>query len=99
MKLLLQCLAIGTMIINLSGSLFLGFFLTAIQDRYAVPDTLKLAIATGFVGAYTTFSTLMYESAELIQDGALIKAFGNLVGSFILGMLAVYLGISLARRM
>jgi CrcB protein len=57
-----------------------------------------LAVATGFVGAYTTFSTLMYESSELIRDGEQIKALVNLVGSFALGMVAVWVGMALARR-
>ena len=55
---------IGTMVINLSGSFFLGWFLTFAANRLTVSDTLKLAIATGFVGAYTTFSTYMFESAS-----------------------------------
>ncbi len=97
-KLLGTAFPFGTMIVNLSGSVVLGFFLTMAQDRYPFPETLKIGIATGFVGAYTTFSTLMFESVQLMEEGAQIKAFGNLVGSFILGMVAVWLGIGLARR-
>ncbi len=87
---------IGTLVINLSGSLFLGWFLTIISQRHVVSDNIRLAVAVGFVGAYTTFSTFAYESNALIEDGALAKALTNLLGSLILGLVAVRLGIWLA---
>jgi fluoride exporter len=86
---------LGTMLINLTGSLFLGWFLTYVTYRH-VSDTTRLAIATGFVGAYTTFSTYMYESNQLIDDKAVLSATANLVGSLVLGLLAVRFGIYLA---
>ncbi|HEY1786463.1 MAG TPA: fluoride efflux transporter CrcB [Pirellulales bacterium] len=87
---------IGTLVINLSGSLFLGWFMTLISARYVVSDTLRLAVAVGFVGAFTTFSTFAFESNSLLEDGAAMKAMANLVGSVVLGLLAVRLGIWLA---
>ncbi|HEX4144847.1 MAG TPA: fluoride efflux transporter CrcB [Pirellulales bacterium] len=89
---------VGTLVINLSGSLFLGWFLTLIGQRYVVSDTLRMAVAVGFVGAYTTFSTFAYESNSLLEDGAGLKAGANLVGSVVLGLLAVRLGIWIAGR-
>jgi CrcB protein len=89
---------IGTLIINLTGSFFLGWFLTAIGGRTIVSDHVRLAIAVGFVGAYTTFSTYMYESTALMDDGAWFKAMFNLIGSLILGLIAVRLGIWVAAR-
>jgi CrcB protein len=89
---------IGTLLINLSGSFFLGWFMTVIGDRIVVSDTTRLAIAVGFVGAYTTFSTFMYESNSLMKEAALVKAGVNLVGSLVLGLLAVRGGIWLASR-
>jgi fluoride exporter len=87
---------VGTLVINLSGSLFLGWFLTHITARNA-SDITRLAIGAGFVGAYTTFSTFAYESTKLLDEGAGIKATANLVGSVVLGLLAVKLGMMLAR--
>jgi CrcB protein len=87
---------IGTLVINLSGSLFLGWFLTYATSR-SISDTTRLAIGVGFVGAYTTFSTYMWESNKLADDGAGFKAMANLIGSLILGILAVRLGILIAR--
>lgn len=86
---------VGTFVINISGSLFLGWFVTVIGGRIIVSDTTRLAIATGFVGAYTTFSTFMFESNVLLEDGAGIKAGANLIGSLIVGLLAVRVGIYL----
>lgn len=88
---------VGTLVINLSGSLFLGWFLAAIGTRVVVSETTRVAIAVGFVGAYTTFSTFMYESNVLLEDGSGIKAITNLLGSLFLGLLAVRVGIWLAR--
>jgi CrcB protein len=85
----------GTFFINISGSLFLGWFLTFFGTRYPVSDTLKLAIATGFVGAYTTFSTFMWESIRLKQDGAALEAVVNLFGSLVVGLVAVKFGMVL----
>jgi CrcB protein len=85
---------IGTFIINITGSFFLGWFLAWASAR-RVSDVTVLAIATGFVGAYTTFSTYMYESNKLMDSGALYEAFGNIFGSLLLGLLAVRLGVYL----
>jgi CrcB protein len=87
---------VGTLVINLSGSLFLGWFLTYAGSRN-LSDTFKLSVGVGFVGAYTTFSTYMYDSNKLLEDGSGIKAMVNLIGSLVLGMLAVRLGIFIAR--
>jgi len=89
---------VGTMVINLTGSFFLGWFATLAAGRLTVSDTARLAIAVGFVGAYTTFSTFMFESIALWDNGALFKAMLNLVASIVLGLSAVRLGMALAGR-
>ena len=86
---------LGTLFINITGSLFLGWFLTYIGTRN-VSDTTRLAVGAGFVGAYTTFSTFMFESSRLADEGATLEALVNLVGSLVLGIIAVRLGIMLA---
>ena len=86
------------MVINLTGSFFLGWFLTAAGQRFIVSDAIRLAIATGFVGAYTTFSTYMYESHSLLEEGSGLSAIFNILGSVLLGLIAVRLGVMLAAR-
>jgi CrcB protein len=51
----------------------------------------------GFIGAYTTFSTLMLESWRLIEDGAVGLALANVVGSAVLGLSAIFIGLALGR--
>ena len=58
---------------------------------------MRLAIGVGFVGAYTTFSTLTYESNRLADDGAGFEAIMNLLGSLIVGIMAICAGMMLAR--
>lgn len=88
----------GTLVVNLSGSFLVGWFFTLAEGRLAVSDTTRLAMTVGFAGAYTTFSTLMYESNALAEDGAGIKASINLFGSLLLGLAALRLGMILAQR-
>lgn len=90
---------IGTLVINLSGSFFLGWLLTFTRERVMISDTTRLALAVGFTGAYTTFSTFMYETDSLLAGGAFLKAAANLLLSLVLGLLAVRLGMALALRM
>ena len=87
---------LGTFIINITGSMFLGWFLTFVT-RHNLSDTTRLAIGVGFVGAYTTFSTYMFESNRLLEEGAGYLAILNLVGSLVAGLLAVRLGVMMAR--
>jgi fluoride exporter len=87
---------LGTFIINITGSMFLGWF-TAYVTRHGVSDVMRLAIGVGFVGAYTTFSTFMYESNRLADDGAGFLAIMNLMASVTVGIIAVRAGILLAR--
>ena len=83
---------VGTLLINLSGSFILGLFLGVAGERMAVSETTRVAIAVGFVGAYTTFSTLMFDSSALLGRGEVYKAGLNLLISLVLGFLAVRLG-------
>jgi CrcB protein len=89
---------VGTLVINLSGSFILGWFSAFVGQRVGFSETLRMAIAVGFVGAYTTFSTFMYESDALMRQGAWLKASTNLIGSIVLGLLAVRLGAYMASK-
>ena len=87
----------GTFIINMSGAFMLGLFMAFLEERTFVSANYRLFFATGFCGAYTTFSTFTYESLRLFQDGSFLLAFTNLFGSIVIGMLAVFLGFVLGR--
>jgi fluoride exporter len=87
----------GTFIINTSGSFLLGLFMAFLQDRAFIHPNYRLFFATGFCGAYTTFSTLTYESLRLFQDGSVLLGFMNMLGSLVIGMLAIFGGFLLGR--
>jgi CrcB protein len=87
----------GTFIINISGAIILGFFTAFIQDRAFIHPNYRLFFATGFCGAYTTFSTYTYESLRLLQDGSLLLGLTNIIGSIVVGMLGVFLGFGIGR--
>ncbi len=89
---------IGTLVINLTGSFVLGLFIAAAATRVPVSDVTRLAVVVGFLGAYTTFSTYIFDSNALLEDRAWIKASANLLGSVIVGMFAVRLGLAMGTR-
>ncbi|MDQ3821440.1 MAG: fluoride efflux transporter CrcB [Acidobacteriota bacterium] len=88
----------ATFVINVTGSFILGFFLTLASEHVNISPHLRLAIAVGFVGAYTTFSTFEYETAKLMEERGYLLAFLNVALSFIVGFAAVWTGIMAARK-
>ncbi|MBD2138218.1 fluoride efflux transporter CrcB [Anabaena sp. FACHB-1237] len=88
----------GTFFINISGCLVMGFFTTlATQKINIISPEIKLMISTGFLGAYTTFSTFGLDTISLLQKGALFSAMTYLLGSTILGLASIQLGMIIAR--
>jgi CrcB protein len=89
----------GTLIINLSGCVFLGWLGTLLADRLLPgADEVRLLLAVGFCGAYTTFSTFEYEADKLFKDGDGTLGLLYLGASVFLGLLAIRLGVFLARH-
>ena len=85
-----------TMTINVSGSLAIGFLATLLVERFPHPQ-FRLFVLVGFLGGYTTFSTYVFEAYTLWERGQSRLALANLVGSVVAGVLAVALGVALAR--
>jgi fluoride exporter len=88
---------LATLLINVSGSFILGLFATLAAERLEITPQLRLFVATGFVGAYTTFSTFEYETQRLAEAGAVWWGLVNVVTSVVVGYVAVQLGVWLAR--
>lgn len=86
----------ATFIINITGSFIIGFFLTLATERFQMSAHLRLAVAVGFVGAYTTFSTFEYETLRLAEEGSFTLALLNILLS-VVGFAAVWSGAMLAR--
>jgi CrcB protein len=84
----------GTFLINVTGSFVLGV-VTGLALYHGLGDVPRAAIATGFCGAYTTFSTFSYETIELIELGEHRRAVANALGSIAAGLVAAGLGLAL----
>jgi fluoride exporter len=89
----------STFVINLTGSFILGLFMTLTTERFEIPKSgaLRLAVAIGFVGAYTTFSTFEFETLTLVTASGWLRAFANAFGSLFAGFVAVWVGVILGR--
>jgi len=89
----------GTFVVNVSGSFLLGLAFVLMTERTVVDPWLRSSLTIGFLGAYTTFSTLSFESYRLLEDGALGLALANTLGSLAAGLAAVYLGVVAGRAL
>lgn len=85
----------ATFLINVTGSFLIGFLLARFGDN----ETVKLLFVSGFLGAYTTFSTFEYEAFQLTQTKQSMLAFGYVALSFAVGFIGVASGMWLSRRM
>jgi fluoride exporter len=90
---------LGTLIINISGSFFLGLLMTLATERWVVDPRWRLLLGVGFLGAYTTFSTYTYESFMLLLKGQWVAGLLNLFGSMFLGTAAAGLGIFIGKSL
>ncbi len=86
----------GTFLINASGSLLMGVFVTVVADRFGNDPDARFLVATGFLGAYTTFSTFAFETIALVRRGLLRPAVINVLGSAGTSVGGAGLGIVLA---
>jgi CrcB protein len=89
----------GTFVVNVSGSFVLGALVRLFAHRLDVPLWLQAAATVGFLGAYTTFSTLSLQVYRSTATGHLAVALANALGSLAAGVLALYGGIVLARAL
>lgn len=87
----------GTFVVNILGSFILGFLAVVGLDRFAFHPAWRTALTVGFVGAFTTFATLTYETLHLMENGSLVLAGANALGSLAAGLVAVWLGVVTGR--
>lgn len=87
----------GTLLVNVSGSLLLGFLLRYALGSTAISPEVRAMLTTGFCGGYTTFSTFSYETVALIEDGDYRRAGSYVTASVALSLLGTLGGFALAR--
>ena len=88
---------LGTFAANISGSFLLGLVVAAAAGRAGLSEEARLFAAVGFLGSYTTFSTLTVASVQLAADGDWTRAAMNVVGSVVVGLLAAFGGVLVGR--
>lgn len=88
----------GTFIANITGAFLLGFVGSVAAIRVAMSTEMRRFIGVGILGSYTTFSTLSYQTYDLLEQGDWLLALGYAGASFIAGLVAVMAGVRLARR-
>jgi CrcB protein len=89
----------GTLVVNLSACLIIGFTLSLLGKRAEVNPAWRFLIPVGFIGAYSTFSTFEWETLSTLRSGAFFLAALYTVGSVILGLIAVWGGSLLGERL
>jgi len=87
----------GTLTINVLGCLLFGFVWTLADERMLISPQARIVILTGFMGAFTTFSTFAFESAQLLSDAEWLRAFANIALENVVGITAVFLGFAIGR--
>lgn len=87
---------LGTLAINLTGCLLLGFFVALTTRRISLAPHWRLLFAVGFLGSYTTFSTFGVETLSLFDEGSSGPALTNVLLSVVGGLAGAWLGARLA---
>lgn len=88
---------IGTLVVNVSGCLAIGFLMRLVLDTGEFSPTVRALLTTGFCGGFTTFSTFAWETISAVEEGAWRRAVVYVGGSTVLGLAAVWLGSATAQ--
>ena len=90
----------GTLVVNVSGSLLMGFLFVLILERFqSIAPQLRALLLIGFLGGYTTFSSFSIETINLIENGNWLSAAVNVLLSTTLCLIAAWIGIILGRHL
>jgi CrcB protein len=89
----------GTLLINVAGCFAMGVFIEILARRFNASNELRLFVATGILGGFTTFSAFSLDFAVLWERNALVPAFGYASASVVGSLASVFLGLWLARSL
>jgi len=89
----------GTLAVNVLGSLAMGFLFVLLVERMGESAVWRAGLLIGALGGFTTFSTFSIETFNLIEQGAMVKAAGNMTASLFMCVGATWLGVILARQL
>ncbi len=89
----------GTLTVNVTGSFLMGFLFIFMIERSSLGPEWRALVLIGFLGAFTTFSTFSIETLNLIESGAIARAFANILVNVFTCLLATWLGLILGRQL
>ena len=82
----------GTLVVNLSGCFLVGWFNGLAEAKFLLGPNARVLLMIGFCGAFTTLSSLMLETSNLMKDGETLRAFANVTVTLVLGLFLFRLG-------
>jgi len=87
----------GTFVVNITGCFIMGLVTTVLVEKVGLHENWRFLIPVGFIGAYTTFSTFEMETYRAVTGGSMATGLANVLGSLIVGYVALWLGVLSAR--
>lgn len=88
----------GTLVVNVSGSLLMGFIYVLLVDKFNASAEWRAVLLIGLLGGFTTFSSFSMETFNLLEAGEIVKAFMNVVLSVVVCLAATWLGVVVGRQ-
>ena len=86
-----------TLVVNIVGCFLFGLLYALAEERLSWQGDARIVVLTGFMGAFTTFSTFAFHSSTLLRDAQWILAVGNILGQNVLGIASLMLGLVLGK--
>ncbi len=89
----------GILVVNALGCFLFGVIFPLAEERLVLSSETRLIILTGFMGAFTTFSTFTFQTADFLRDSEWLLAFANLCAQIVLGLVCMFVGLALGSRL
>jgi CrcB protein len=89
----------GTFVVNVTGCLAMGIVMTVMSERMSIHPSWRFLIPIGFIGAYTTFSAVEFDTFQAVNGGAVLAGAANAIGSMIVGYAALWVGVIVGRAL
>lgn len=88
---------LGTFAVNMTGTFLFGFIWSLAENRLVISSDARTVMLVGFMGAFTTFSSFMFETGELMRDSQWALAFVNIALQNITGIIFLFIGLAIGR--
>jgi len=89
----------GILVVNATGCFFFGLIFPLAEERLLISGETRFIILTGFMGAFTTFSTFTFQTAEFMRESQWSLAAMNVIGQLVVGLACMFLGLALGSKL